>query len=267
MYVEPLSIPALAGDSLRLNMGRLIGAIGTSTFEQVLFEISHAATGCSHVTAFSFAPDSRTRAIVAVNEGANNVARRVAERYVGHYWHLDPANRLVISGGLSRTGAALRIKSEDIGSAQYRSECYTNVELGERFSVIQRCGARFFRVNFYASSRRRAFQDDAVANILGSADLLVALLARHDEADVAVVEEPDFMEVLQRLQPDLSRRELQICGGIARGMSSEGISIEYGISLNTVLTYRKRAYTRLGITSQNELLRYVLGAASASRRQ
>jgi DNA-binding CsgD family transcriptional regulator len=41
-------------------------------------------------------------------------------------------------------------------------------------------------------------------------------------------------------------------------MSSEGIGLDMGISINTVRTYRKRAYARLGICSQNELMRLVL---------
>jgi DNA-binding CsgD family transcriptional regulator len=43
------------------------------------------------------------------------------------------------------------------------------------------------------------------------------------------------------------------------GFSSEAISQALGISLHSTLTYRKRAYERLGISSQNELFSIVLG--------
>ena len=42
------------------------------------------------------------------------------------------------------------------------------------------------------------------------------------------------------------------------GMTSEAIGLKLGISVNTVLTYRKRAYGRLRISCQNELMRLVL---------
>jgi DNA-binding CsgD family transcriptional regulator len=42
------------------------------------------------------------------------------------------------------------------------------------------------------------------------------------------------------------------------GMTPEAIALHLGISVNTVLTYRKRAYGRLKISCQNELLRLIL---------
>jgi LuxR family transcriptional regulator, activator of tox operons len=45
---------------------------------------------------------------------------------------------------------------------------------------------------------------------------------------------------------------------IARGMTSEGIGLQLKIGLNTVHAYRKRAYMRLNISSQNELMRLIL---------
>jgi len=49
---------------------------------------------------------------------------------------------------------------------------------------------------------------------------------------------------------------------IASGLSSHVIALELGISINTVLTYRKRAYARLDISSQNELMQLLLRTRS-----
>jgi LuxR family transcriptional regulator, activator of tox operons len=67
-----------------------------------------------------------------------------------------------------------------------------------------------------------------------------------------------FVERLCRIDPSLPPREAEVCGAIASGMTSEAIALTLGISVNTVLTYRKRAYMRLGVSSQNELMRLVL---------
>ena len=56
----------------------------------------------------------------------------------------------------------------------------------------------------------------------------------------------------------LSEREASVCTGIILGMTSEGIALDLGISVNTVRTYRKRAYARLMISSQNELMKLIL---------
>ncbi|MCC7100825.1 MAG: hypothetical protein IT500_14670, partial [Rubrivivax sp.] len=38
------------------------------------------------------------------------------------------------------------------------------------------------------------------------------------------------------------------------GMTSDGIAVDLGIGLQSVLTYRKRAYAKLGVCGQRELL-------------
>lgn len=63
---------------------------------------------------------------------------------------------------------------------------------------------------------------------------------------------------LKTAAPQLSPREVEVCIRIMLGITSEGIGIDLGISRNTVLTYRKRAYARLNISSQNQLFRLVM---------
>jgi len=63
----------------------------------------------------------------------------------------------------------------------------------------------------------------------------------------------------------LTGREKEVCLGILSGLSSEAIAAELGIGLHSALTYRKRAYDRLGISSQNELFAIALRLMSAVR--
>jgi DNA-binding CsgD family transcriptional regulator len=60
-------------------------------------------------------------------------------------------------------------------------------------------------------------------------------------------------DVLLNEPQHLSPREAEVCAGIILGYTTLGISLNFGISLNTVATHRKRAYRKLGICSQNEL--------------
>ena len=62
-----------------------------------------------------------------------------------------------------------------------------------------------------------------------------------------------LMERLTRIETNLTQREKEVCARILLGMSSEGIGLDLGIKMQSVLTYRKRAYARLNISSQNEL--------------
>jgi DNA-binding CsgD family transcriptional regulator len=51
----------------------------------------------------------------------------------------------------------------------------------------------------------------------------------------------------------LTPREAQVCASITLGGNSRNIGRTLGISAHTVATHRKRAYSKLGIRSQNQL--------------
>jgi DNA-binding CsgD family transcriptional regulator len=51
----------------------------------------------------------------------------------------------------------------------------------------------------------------------------------------------------------LTPREAEVCASIALGRKVAGTSRKLNISAHTVATHRKRAYSKLGISSQNEL--------------
>jgi DNA-binding CsgD family transcriptional regulator len=60
-------------------------------------------------------------------------------------------------------------------------------------------------------------------------------------------------DALLEARSGLTPREAEICAGIMIGHTTVGLSLTLGISMNTVATHRKRAYAKLGITSQNGL--------------
>ncbi len=71
-------------------------------------------------------------------------------------------------------------------------------------------------------------------------------------------------DLLAQIRSDLLRlcsispREAEVCAHIAIGYNINAISMLLGISQNTASTHRKRAYAKLGISSQNELFaRYI----------
>lgn len=57
------------------------------------------------------------------------------------------------------------------------------------------------------------------------------------------------------LDRGLTPRELDVCVRSLLGMTAEGTALDLDIKQSSVVTYRKRAYVRLGISSQSELFR------------
>jgi len=250
---------ALAGPFNRC-VGDLIASVGSSTFETSFFQVAREATACEHLTAFASSDRSLARLILAVNRGAKPVARAIADKYLKHYWHHDPANHICNSNAAPHYEMAVRVHSNDIDHDAYRSDCYSSVDLVDRLSIIRRRSEETIRLNLYRSARRGRFNAGEIGSVLENADLMFALLAKHDTQQARG--EVNKLEIgarrLEQFAPRLTARERDVCLGIMQGRSSEAIAIALGISINTVLTYRKRDYTRLGISSHNELMRLAL---------
>jgi DNA-binding CsgD family transcriptional regulator len=201
------------------------------------------------------------RTVLAENDGTRPIARSVAERYVRHHWTCDPVQRMLTEHRPSRSGAdhclVVGMDATDVEHTDYRNECYSSVDLDHRLSIAHARGGAAMRVNFYRR-RGRDFSQDEIGRISDIADLVLAAVWRHDEqvhvpTDEASREEM-FLQRLAGLSPTLTLRERQVCALSALGLTSEGIALRLDIGLNTVQTYRKRAYRRLSISSQNELM-------------
>src|SRR4051795_9982244 len=157
MQVIKLSDAHRSDDPLRAHMGQLIAAVGTPRFESALFQAAHSVINCEHFTAFVENNSSGPRLLLAANTGAGLVARPTAQKYLSHYWHLDPVNRIDEVCGKGN-GIALQIYPDtDIDDELYRNDCYTSLRLGERFTLMQRSGQNLYRMSFYAGGRGSRF--------------------------------------------------------------------------------------------------------------
>lgn len=236
----------------------LIDSVGTARFARTLFAAAHELTRTHHLSAFSFSGPSRPRILIAENSGRSAVSRRIAQLYADRYWHFDLANTATSKPKLCSTAWCVRTSASEITQDEYKSQCYTSVGLTNRICVSQRGEGQEVRLNFY-NPRGRDFLESEVNGIFRWSDIFLSLLAKHDS--MTRLEERaapgSYAERLWRLGAALPPREVEICDGILQGITSEGIALKLNVSINTVRTYRKRAYARLGISSQNELMRLV----------
>lgn len=260
MELHSLADTRPKADPLRSEIGRLIEVVGTPKFESEMFEVARKAVSCEHLTAFAFSGDLPPRPLIAANAGSRPVAKSLATKYISQYWKMDPANDLLKFEN-KNTDIALRILPDDIADGSYRHDCYTSVRLQDRFTVMRRRGGEVFRINFYGGVRGGRAGGLDIDRIMSSADLLICLLLKHDATGRPAPDKlaPElYRSRLRLLEPNMPLRETEVCAAIVQGMTSEAIALKLGISVNTVLTYRKRAYMRLGISCQNELLRFIL---------
>jgi DNA-binding CsgD family transcriptional regulator len=247
------------------DMVPVIGAIGTSTFEQALLSMARGAAQCTHLTAFSHPSSSASarspRVLVAVNWGGAPIARRLATKYIQSYWNLDPANNVVGRRARVGRGATLRLQSFEIENAEYRRDCYRSADLIDRFSVIKRLGDEIIRLNFYRETASGRFSDCQLAVISTMAELAIVAIGKHDALSPRHTQADQYNYYCRRLSvgsASLSSREIQVCAQIVLGLHSKAIANKLGLSVNTILSHRRRAYAKLKISRQSELFHLLL---------
>jgi len=95
------------------------------------------------------------------------------------------------------------------------------------------------------------------------ADTSIAALAKHAEFIHRPPRETVNLASLRDIETTIGttvfpRREAEVCARILYGLSTTGIALDIGVGEESVVTYRKRTFRRLGIATRRELLLWYL---------
>lgn len=252
------------------SMSEMVSIIGDAAFSDRFFGIVQRLLGADHCTVFVSHDDGlRTLVAEAGNREAAAHVRHLAGLYRDGGYRADPVwNRAACQ---SRAGGAFQ--TEVIAPAYfedpaYRREYYEKPNILEELALSAEVGAgRRVYASFYRERGRPRFSRDDLGRLQASAPIAMQVLAKHAEvtqrrgqtalpAPRRATREELFARVSAAMMQDnrlLTRREAEICTGIVLGYTILGLSMNLGISVNTVATHRKRAYAKLRISSQNEL--------------
>lgn len=193
-------------------------------------------TGADQIMIFAYHAD-RASCLMSCNFGHEPLGQRLAAEYLAGWYRRDPLFERVRNLDV---GTMEQHRLADLAAlipAEYSRRFYDVPGLCDKRSVLV-AGARLrIQVNLYW---RQSAPDH---------DPLIALLAR-----VALIhfEASQGSKVPQALAV-LSDRERDVCLGILAGKKAEIIAHELGIKPATVVTYRSRAYEKLGIGSRGSL--------------
>lgn len=244
--------------TLAPSLAPVVAALGGAAFAAELLAALNRSVAVDHACLMRFA--ARTRAPVLESaswRGGEHVAE-VQQAYLAGLYRHDPNLNLAPERG----SVAVRLQRRAaIREGAYREACYGRFGLLERLTVAASGDSgQLVALNLYRLDAAGAFGAAELAVIEALAPLLAALALKH----VAMVgmrlrsrERADRIEAaaarLGALSTALTRRERDVLARALVGMTSEGIALDLGIGLTSVLTYRRRGYARVGVTSQAEL--------------
>lgn len=175
--------------------------------------------------------------------------------YRKSYLRLDPVGDAYLAAPQCSDVVVQRIHPSDIDSAGFRRRFFDHAGIVERVSIIQRGADAWRAISVARHVSDGCCSDEEVGSLIGLACLVLPMLPlnRKRRSVPLPLTVPQLEARFALLHPSLTPRERQVCARAAIGMSVEATAFDLGVAKTSVLTYRQRAYERLGVTSPFEL--------------
>lgn len=259
------TLPEQALARLQTEIPELIMSIGEKRFGLLLLNVLNTACGAEHATVFRLSKDTLTEVSAASIDGSDTAHRQVGIYLSEGHWRRDPTFIEAKNVLESQSAAFLRTDVEHLSDDALRNIVYGQPHIQDRLLICSRWGQDIVGLSVLRSSEAGAFSGADVEGVKSIAGTIFALVAKHisltwegPQVLVALTSLVEIQRCISECARQMPRREAEVCSGIIFGMSTIGIALSLSISEETVTTYRKRAYARLGIATYRELVLWYL---------
>lgn len=262
-------------------IGRIIESVDSNDFLAQMVESLSQLAPFSMAVVFVYR--GRSRPVCLYDTFPDATAKKGIENYVNGTYILNPfylAQLRGIETGIYRIAdlapdayfedIEMRVdkikttKREELG---YITECWPRGQ-EELIITVGLPEATTLEINLFQLKVAGGFLDEEMALLRQHLPVIVAVVKKYWSLKEQSIDERPIDTRIDELfddfgKPELTNREREVIQYVLRGHSSESISLHLGISITTVKTHRKRAYAKLGICSQSELLSAFLGFIAA----
>lgn len=251
-------------DRITLRSGVLSGvieAIGADCYANACLRLFEQALDAEHWALFRYQTDNSVSCLATASRLHKLAARENVGRFVARCHKVDPS--LLALKERQRGGVCVaKIDIEDIKDPQYR-HCFETTRVHERLSFFSRSRSQLHQLCIYRGPRRRSFSSDELIRFSALASLVLATAFKHErfcrraDAGFRYLDLQAIEHCFERAPTALSKREREVCARAAAGQTIEATARDLNIGRTSVITYRQRAYQKLGISRQHELVALV----------
>jgi DNA-binding CsgD family transcriptional regulator len=263
------SISACGSGHDQAGLDQAILRVGDRAFPDALMGHLRRIAAVDHCMVFAFKPDNTAQCLLTAGNIA--IGPDLGAAYAGHFHASDPNKEAIFRCDGAGDPILMPFMARRMYRQDYRKLFFDDSGIVDKFAAAVWHDGVCVYTNFYRIEASGSYSAAQLAALNRVSPVVTAAVAKHFElARLAAPAAGDASAVLRHvfdLAPlnTLTTRERDVCSRILHGFSSEAIASELAISLNSVLTYRRRAYQRLGITSQNELFAIVMMLTSGRR--
>jgi DNA-binding CsgD family transcriptional regulator len=256
--------PARSDDRITLptkSLGDVINSIGTNGYGRACLELFKQSLDADHWALFHYHANNSVNCIATASRIYMAAAQENINRFVVRCHKVDPS-LIVLKQRRSEPSCVTKMEIGDIQDRQYR-HCFELTHVQERLSFFSRVGSDLHQLSIYRGPRKRTFSSPELNHFSTLARLVLATGSKHESIGSEAAAIPKHLDLaaierhLECLPGGLSRREREVCSRAAAGKTIEGTALDLSIRKTSVITYRQRAYQKLGISRQNELVALV----------
>jgi len=252
-------------EALQIHLPALIAAVGEPHFGPRLLEFLNSICGAEHAAVFYLTADNLAEVTAASLDGTNQAHEQTSIYLKDGLWRRDPTLTEAQAKLTDADIATVRTDIPHLPDQTLRDVVYGQTDIRDRVLICARGEGGLVSLSVLRSAKTGSFSPEELQRVETVAGALFALIAKHiniawegPNAAIALTSLAEIESCITEQMPRMPRREAEVCSRAIYGMSSLGISLDLSISQETVLTYRKRAYARLGIATQRELFLWYL---------
>lgn len=241
-----------------VELPEIVEAIGSDGFPARLLSCLDSLLGADHCTVHRLQDFELTEVVSASLEGAGA-------------WEQSDLTPYEVRRQLSMSGTGLRIDVANVRDDEIAQRSVRTPRQRQRIMICARRRGASYCLRIIRSAHRAELTDDEVESLRQAVGILISVIVKHLDITLQRPNLHPALSLLENIETcvlsakRLSRREGEVCSRILYGLSSIGIALDLGIGKESVMTYRKRAYQRLGIGSQRELLMWYLALWSGGQ--
>jgi DNA-binding CsgD family transcriptional regulator len=236
----------------------LLDSIGTQGFPDTCLYLLNEHFDVDHWALFHHGAQSGVCCVASASRVRSAAAQANVEQFIERCHRVDPSLS-AIRREHPEPACIAEMQAEDIRDRQYR-HCFELTRVKERVSLFARRGNDLHQLSIYRGWNSAPLSAADIQNFAALAGVVIRSGARHEQLlrpEVAAFAQLDLASIeslLRQMPAKLSRRESEVCARAATGMTIERSADDLRIGKTSIVTYRQRAYAKLGISRQCELL-------------
>lgn len=253
--ISPTTVEPKRALSLR-RVEALIAAIGTDNYANVCLDLLAEQFDIDHWALFCFSRND-VHCVASASRIHAATAQANVQQFIERSHRVDPM-LIALRQRQPEPACIAEMQAADIVDRQYR-HCYEIARVRERISYLVRGAGELYQMSIYRGAHNARLSAAAVDSFAPIASVIVTSAAKHEkltwvDSRTGSLEVDSLVRMLQRPPLKLSRRESEVCVRAAAGRTILDTAAELNIKSTSVITYRQRAYEKLKISRQGELV-------------